>query len=109
MIMRVPNPDSFGKTRPAIINLQTNICYDRSVAALVLGIIGIFPCSLIALILGYRTMNAYDDVAITGAIPMNNQGKPVSRTMAKAGFILGIIGLCLAALWIVVITSAASA
>lgn len=86
----------------AVADEKTSVTYDRSTASLVLGIIGIFPCSLIALVMGYKTRKAYDMTISAGATPLNLKGKLVSRGVATAGFVLGIINLSLFVVWIAV-------
>lgn len=87
---------------------STKQIYDRSVAALVLGIIGFFPLGIIAIVLGHRTRKEYDQTFSAGFTPVNNHGSPVSRGMATAGFVLGIIQTSWSTILVLVLIAAAA-
>jgi len=66
----------------------------KAIVALVLGILGLAfcpPTAIVAWILGKQELNAI----------ARGESSPQGRGMAKAGFILGIIGTVLIVLWII--------
>jgi len=93
-----------------VANIQgrdTKQIYDRSVAALVLGLIGFFPLGLIAIAFGNRTRREYDQAFSDGFAPVNHKGALVSRGMATAGFVLGIIQTAWSAIVVLLLIVAA--
>jgi len=69
----------------------------KATAAMVCGIVGILFCpivlSVLALVFGNQAKKEMD----------RNPGGYTNRGQAQAGFILGIVGLCLMPLWILVV------
>lgn len=76
--------------------LTSDTVYDKSTAALVTGIIGLFIplLGIFAIVYGNKTMKAHDAAKDNGeGDPMNIKGMPVNRGRAKIGMILGIVSL----------------
>lgn len=71
----------------------------KATAAMVCGIIGILFCpivlSVLAIVFGVQSRNEMD----------RNPGAYTNRGQAQAGFVLGIIGLCLMPVWVILINN----
>jgi hypothetical protein len=69
--------------------------HGKATAALVCGIVGLFLCpiilSIVAIVLG---TSAQKEIRASG-------GALTGEGLAKAGFVLGIVGLALGALWLI--------
>lgn len=83
--------------RPVPYPMMAQITNSKATASLILGIIGLFMCpvicSVLAIIIGSM---AKGEIAASG-------GYQAGESNAKAGIVLGWIGLALAMVWVVIV------